>query len=57
LKLVKGGLGLTAYRLMGWPRRTVGLPGPERPPVPGESGLPLKGPCDLSGCIAWQCYA
>jgi hypothetical protein len=29
LKLVKGGLGLTAYRLMGWPRRTVGLPGPE----------------------------
>ena len=29
LKLVKGGLGLTAYRLMRWPRRTVGLPGPE----------------------------
>jgi hypothetical protein len=36
LKLVKGGLGLTAYRLMGWPRRTVGLPGPEVE-VPGKA--------------------
>jgi hypothetical protein len=29
LKLVKGDFGLTAYRLMRWPRRTVGLSGPE----------------------------